>query len=297
MGSAADADTLIAPLVELVQGGVPVLRATALELARLERNADSVSGAALATAILRDPLMTLRVLRFLHSHRTRSQTQDITTIAHAIMMLGQARFFREFNDLPSVEDALGGAASAFERVRAAMSRARLAALFARDWAVQRHDMDPDEVMVAALMHDVVELLAWLRWPLTPPTLTPEASAEIHTQLFERLGLPGLISELTDDAQTGRPRVVNVRLACQLARHASVSWQHPELAADLDAIQRLLHVSAVEIWGRVRRVTLQAAREWRFYDVLPAATYLLLLPDEGASALPSDVGGRPQNIPA
>ena len=43
-------------------------------------------------------------------------------------------------------------------------------------------------------------------------------------------------------------------------------------------QRLLHVSAPEIWERVRRVVLAAARDWTHYGVRPAAAWLPLLPE-------------------
>ena len=122
----------LAELIQAVERGVPVLRATAVELDRMEREQERISANALSAAILRDPLMSLRVLRFLQSHRTRSQTADITTIAHALMMLGMARFFREFAALPILEDEPGLSADAAAVARAALSRSRLAALLAAD---------------------------------------------------------------------------------------------------------------------------------------------------------------------
>jgi len=264
-------------LLKAVEAGVPVLRTTAIELERLERDQDRISGNALSAAILRDPFMTLRVLRFLQSHRTRSQTADITTIAHALMMLGQARFFREFTKLPILDAALNLHPSALARIQAGMSRARLAALFARDWAVYRHDMDPEEVMVGALVHDMTELLVMLCWPAAKGSLAPSVVASLRLQLIDQLGLPGLIRELAEDADEHNARVLNVRYACDLARHCSQGWFDPAIATDLDHAQRLLHISAPEMWERVRKVVLSAAREWMHYRVRPAASYLPLLP--------------------
>jgi hypothetical protein len=287
MDAATEADRMLPELIEWVAAGVPVMRATALELARLETEQERISGNALAAAILRDPLLTLRVIRFLYSHRTRSQTVDITTIAHAIMMLGQARFFREFSALPLIEERLQDAPEMLAPIRQVASQARLAALFARDWAHHRHDMDPEEIMVAALLHHVDELMILLRYRAPGPLLTAAEASAWRARLFEGLGLPGLLRELNEEDRVHNPRVVNVRLACQLARRCAHGWHDPLLAEDLELVQRFLHVSAPEAWGRVRRVTLQAAREWHFYATLPAAAYLPLIPEpDETSTLPA-----------
>ena len=275
MGAIADPQCALDRLLALGESGVPVLRATVDELVRLERAQERIASAELATAILRDPLMTLRVLHYLHRHRTRSQTHDITTIAHAIMMLGLQRFFREFAALPSIEDVLADAADRIAGVHAMASRMRLGALFARDWAAQRHDIDPEEVMVAALVHDVVELLAECEWRGHAPAFSGEASSALRSALFDRLGLPGLLAELTCEGDVPQPRVLNVSLACALARSCAGGWNDPAIEETLARVQRLLHISQAELWGRVRRVALQAAQEWRFYAIRPAAAYLVM----------------------
>lgn len=268
-----------------VEAGLPVLRATAVDLDRMERDQDRISGNALSAAILRDAFMSLRVMRFIHSHRSRSQTVDITTIAHAIMMLGQARFFREFTKLPVVDVQLKAHPQAVARIHAAMSRARLAALFARDWANCRHDMDPEEVMIAALLHDVTESLVVLWQPAADAQLPPAVAIDLRQRLFEQLGLPGLIRDLARDDSDLDARVLNVRYACDLARHCAYGWFDPAIAVDLANAQRLLHISAPELWERVRRVVLAAAREWTHYRVRPSAAYLLLLPDSDSDDRP------------
>jgi hypothetical protein len=263
------AEPLLQPLLAVAAAGVPVLRVTAAEIERMRSDQERISGNALAAAILRDPLMTLRVLRFLYSHRTRSQTADITTMAHAIIMLGQARFFREFEQLPVLEEQVE--AGALEAIRALMSRARLAALLARDWAVQRHDIDPEEVMVAALLHDVPELLHGLTAGAAYcPVDTP---AELRARLFARLEVPGLVAQLNDEEPVHNVRVVNVHLACELARHCHGGWDAQAIATDLAGVQRFLRTSEAQAWGRVRKVVLLAAHEWHYYQWLPAAAHM------------------------
>ena len=278
---AADAeapDPLVRELVARADAGVPVLRVTAQEIARVGSEQEHLSGNALPLAILRDPFMTLRVLRFLASHRTRSQTADITTMAHAIIMLGHARFFREFQDLPVLEAHLRGAAAA--RMRMLMSRSRLAALLARDWAVQRHDIDPEEVMVAALLHDMPELLLELGAGAQGAAVT--VTAEQRAQLFARLQVPGLTAELNAEDPVRDQRVVNVRLACELARHCHAGWPAEAIAADLEEIQRFLRTTAAQAWERVRRVVLGAAREWNYYQSPPAAAAMPFIADPSSA---------------
>lgn len=273
MGAVADTQCALDRLLALGESGFPVLRATIDALAGMERVQEQLASHELATAILRDPLMTLRVLHYLYRHRTRSQTHDITTIAHAIMMLGLQRFFREFQALPAIEDVLVDRPETLTAVHAAASRMRMASLLARDWAAQRHDIDPDEVMVAALVHDVMEMLVACAWRGDPFALTAETSDRLRAALFARLGLPGLLAELTCEGEILQPRVLNVSLACALARCCANGWNEPCLDETLARVRRLLHISEVELWTRVRKVALQAAREWRFYAIRPAAAYL------------------------
>ena len=273
MSAVADTQSALDRLLALGESGFPVLRATIDALARMELAQEQLASHELAQAILRDPLMTLRVLHYLYRHRTRSQTHDITTIAHAIMMLGLQRFFREFHALPAIEDVLVDCPETLTGVHAAASRMRMASLLARDWATQRHDIDPEEVMVAALVHDVMELLVACAWRSDPPALTTEQSDALRAALFARLGLPGLLAELTCEGEILPPRVLNVSLACALARCCAAGWNESCLDETLARVRRVLHISEVELWARVRKVALQAAREWRFYSTRPAAAYL------------------------
>jgi hypothetical protein len=194
------------------------------------------------------------------------------------MMLGQARFFREFEQLPALEERLDSAAAA--QVRTLMSRSRLAALFARDWAVQRHDIDPEEVMVAALLHDSAHLLGALC--AMPMDIQPAAAEALRTELFARLELPGLVAELNGDAAAPNARVVNVRLACLLAQHCLAGWPRQPIEDDLAQLQRFLRTSQPQAWERVRRIALAAAREWHYYGTLPALALLPFVAAESSS---------------
>ncbi|MEC5387244.1 HDOD domain-containing protein [Uliginosibacterium sp. H3] len=251
------------------QAPLPVLRRTVRALAELRADEDSVSGRRIATVVLQDPLMTLRVLVYIEANRRSAQNHDITTIERAIMMIGITPFFDKFSDLPTVEEQLGSHPRSLLGVLHVIARARQAASYARDWAVIRHDLDVDEVTVAALLHEAAEILCWCFAPElmqritqqmldTPGLRSAKAQSdtlgfdmhEIQLALVNAWHLPELLITLMDDDQAHNPRVRNVVLANNLARHASKGWQDPALPDDYSAVASLLHMSNEQLLKRL-----------------------------------------------
>lgn len=243
------------------EASLPVLRHTVQELERMGENAENVNGRALSATILRDPMMTLRVLGYIESNRRARQTTDITTIERAIMMIGIAPFFRDFHDLPQIEDQLKAHPQALLGLLKVIHRARRAAQWARDWAIVRHDLDVDEITLAALLHDMAELLMWCFAPVTAIRAREmhmahpdRRSALIQTEVYgiplheitmaltETWHLPRLLTQLIDNEQSENPRVQNVTLAVDLARHSANGWNDKALPDDLKGIRELLHIN-------------------------------------------------------
>lgn len=289
-------EDLAAWLAYFDQIDIPVLAKSLETLAALRAREDEINAHDLADAVMHDPFLTLRVLRFLERHRARRQLQEITTIAHALMMVGTTTFFREFQSLPVVEEVLAGRTAGLVGLKRTMSRARHAALYAQDWAVLRHDIESDEVMVAALLRDVAEMLVWTCAPRVMMTVRAlmqanpgMRSAEAQRRVFGFRGqalqlalarawhLPTLLTELWDENQAERPRVRLVTLATRLARHSANGWFDPALPDDYAHIARFLGLSEEAVHQRILRVTLQAAKSWRWYGVPPAAAFLPMLP--------------------
>ncbi len=242
------------------QAQLPVLRHTVHELDQLRENAENVNARVLAGIILRDPLMTLKVLAYIETHRQKRQTTDITTIERALMMIGINPFFRDFQDVPLVEDQLKTHPKALIGLLKVIGRARKAAQWARDWAILRHDLDVDEITVAALLHDVAEILMWSFAPklavkvrdtqIADRSLRSVAvQADIYgIPLYELKGelariwhLPPLLSMLMSADNAENPRVRNVKLAVDLARHSANGWDDAALPDDFRAIEDLVHI--------------------------------------------------------
>lgn len=243
------------------QADLPILRHSANELEHLHEMADSTNGRILAGVIIQDPLLTLRVLVYIESHRTQRQSVDIATVDRAIMMIGMTPFFRDFQNLPIVEDQLKAHPQALLGLLKAINRARRAAHWARHWAILRRDMDVEEIMLATLLHDLAELLMWLFAPSLALKVSEAQRAQPHQRsatiqseiygvplyqlklaLAEAWHLPALLVQLLDHQHTENPRVRNVKLAVDLARHSANGWNDAALPDDFAAIRDLLHIN-------------------------------------------------------
>jgi HD-like signal output (HDOD) protein len=254
----------------------PVLRHTVQELEKMRADAERVNGRVLAAVILQDPMMTLRVLAYIENRRRRSQNADITTIEHALMMIGIDPFFREFEYLPLVEDNLKSHPHALIGLLKVIHRARRASHWAREWAVIRHDLDVDEITVATLLHDIAEILMWcfapslalqvrdrqakdrtLRSSIAQQETYNLQLQQLQLALAKAWHLPLLLTTLMDRTKADHPRVRNVALAVDLARHSANGWDDPALPDDFAAIAELLHISHETL---MRKLGLEIAAE-------------------------------------
>ncbi len=243
-----------------VQAQLPVLRHTLQKLDELRDNAENVNGRVLSSIILQDPLMTLRVLAYIEAKRGQRQSTDITTIERALMMIGVGPFFRDFDQLPLVEETLKPYPKALLGLLRVIARARKAARWAREWAVIRHDLDIDEITVAALLRDVAEILIWcfaptlalkvkemqthdrsLRSAIAQAQVYNVTDEDLQVALTKTWHLPELLTTLMDRQNAEHPRVRNVTLAVDLARHSANGWDDAALPDDYAAIEDLLHI--------------------------------------------------------
>jgi len=247
----------------------PVLRKTERVLAELRRNEDKVSARQIAAAVLDDPLMALRLLAYLQRNRGSSQNHDITTIDRAIMMIGLTPFFRHFGVLPTAEEHLAKHPKALIGLLKVINRAKRASVFARDFALLRHDIDVDEITVAALLHEVAEILCWcfapeliqraqamqqanpgMRSALAQKATLGVAIADLQVALVREYQLPELLITLMDPANAENPRVCTVVLACDLARHSALGWADEALPDDFRGISSLIRMPPWMVMQRV-----------------------------------------------
>ncbi len=248
---------------------IPVLRHTARELQKLRADEDHLNARSVAHVVASDPMMTLKLLRYLQEHKGRSQTSELVQVEQAIMMMGFNTFFESIPAQPLVEDVLHDHLDALTQLLRTVRRAQRTAQYAFDWALMLHDLRAEEVRIAALLAYLSEMLMWC--------FNPEAMLKIHAMqeadktlrsavvqeqvlgfqgvalqraLQVEWHLPQLLQQLNDPAHAENVRVRNVVLAMNLARHSAHGWDDAALPDDYRDIAALLRIEPDKVMAIV-----------------------------------------------
>lgn len=239
---------------------IPVLRHTARELARLHADESQLNARVVADVVTDDPLMTLKLLRYLQLHKHRRQEHELVDVKQALLMMGLDAFLREVPARPSVEEVLNGHIDALVSLLNTVRRAQRAAYWAYDWALRLHDLHAEEVFVSTLLSHVSEMLMWCFNPVPMLEILHRQRAdaalrsadaqqqvlgftglEFQRRLTVEWRLPELLQNLADPALARSSRVRNVMLAVNLARHSAHGWDDAALPDDYQAIGELLRM--------------------------------------------------------
>lgn len=239
---------------------IPVLKQTAREIARLQEDEDKLSARALTGVILNDPMMVFKVLCYSQAHKGRHQLQDLLQVEQAIIMMGTTTFFNHLTPDLLVEDTLKGNITALTHLLRMIKRAHRAAKFAGDWATHLADLHAEELCIAALLHDLSEMLMWCFAPEKMSTIFDMQHADktlrsqvvqqevlgfklhdMQNELVEAFKLPPLLKQLMHDESAKEHRVKNVLLAVNLARHSANGWDDAALPDDYADIAEFLRV--------------------------------------------------------
>jgi len=253
----------------LSQADIPVLKQTARELDALRQDANKLSARGVADAIAADPMLTVKLLRYLQQHKRRSQTSEVVQVEQALLMLGVEAFYNKVPASPNVQDTMQGQTPALIELLHVVHRSHRSSEYARDWAIRLNDMHYEEVRVAALLHDLAEMLLWCYAPQQmlqiralqqqDKTLRSRVAQEhvlgfnlpdLQKVLVKEWSLPQLLLELMDDSNAGKPRVRNVTLAVNLARHSANGWNDAALPDDYRDMGALLRIPPAEAMALV-----------------------------------------------
>ncbi len=262
----------------LSQTEIPVLKSTGEQLTALLEDEESMSARKVARIVLGDPLMTVKLLHYLQLHRPSHQYTEIIQVEQALLMLGLKKFYDRIPFQPVVEHLLEPHPWALIELGPVLERAARAADYAIEWAVRLNDLRFHEVYVAALLHDVAEILLWCFAPkdmllirehqIEDRTLRSQTVqekvlgfpiSELQRLLAKEWSLPKLLTTLMDDSLQRQTRVRNVTLAVNLARHSANGWDDPALPDDFHHIAALLHLPVDQVKDLVHATPVYQSR--------------------------------------
>ncbi|MDO8926348.1 MAG: HDOD domain-containing protein [Sideroxyarcus sp.] len=249
----------------LTQADIPVLKQTARDLAVLHEDQNKLSARSVASVIAVDPMMTVKLLRYLQQNKHRSQTSEVALVEQALIMMGVGAFYNKIPAAPTVQDMLTGQMDALVQLLHVIHRSHRASEYAYDWAVRMSDLHYEEVRIAALLRDLAEMLMWcfapqemlgirviqqqdktLRSRAVQEQVLGFALIDLQKALVQKWELPELLLMLMDETSSTKPKVRNVALAVNLARHSANGWDDAALPDDYKDIGALLRIPAEQV---------------------------------------------------
>ena len=243
----------------------------------------------LADAILCDQGMTAKLLRIANSVIFNTSGTQVTTVSRAIVMLGFDMVRQIALSVAFVDAFLRGRVR--ERVQREMARAFHAAVQARWLAARRHDAQPEEVFIAALLYRFGDLAFWCFAGTTGDELDealqrdPQYPGDVE-QAVLGFRLPQLTSALTREWRVSpllqsvlkggypkRSREQAVVLAYRLAEGSEGGWKTERARARLKDIADHLQLSPEEIDDAVALNAVEAAAVAECYGAAGAVRFI------------------------
>ena len=272
---------------------IPILRSTHTKISEQQKKIDKLNLRDISILIRHDPLLCIKLFNHQETKRRLQQITDVTTIEKTLLMIGITGFFRAFGESTLLENKLAQNNEAIEACHQTCSRAFFASQLAEAMGKYRRDIDPNEVAMAALLHETAEILLWQ----VAPELMSEIEInmwsdsalkskhiqkqilgctinELQQQLSMQWRLPEILTHLVDENFFEEPRVRIVQLATAIARHSEWSWNKENNIKDLAECAYFLKISAEEAHQIIIKTSIQTAKHWIWYEVQPAAARLV-----------------------
>ena len=274
---------------QLVDLQFPVFAQTATCLHALNDDDLQRSVDRICSNILYDPGGVIALLRKANSSRQKGMGTRVVTVENAAMMIGMNSMRTLVDSMPQLTPP--GATTAEQGYMKIVARAYHVGYQAYDWAIQRGDMTPKEIFVAAFLHDLGAMVLWLyahesmqavhelKWDQEVSddeaqyVILGFSQEKLGQQLSETWRLPEMVTECLQAEDAHNPRPLTVRLASKLVHLSETGWYTEEMVECLESVAKLLDKSFDDVVKRVHNNALAVARETSHYGISCSASLL------------------------
>jgi HD-like signal output (HDOD) protein len=238
----------------------------------------------LASIILQDPNLTAKLLKMGNTPYYNPSRQKISTVSRAIVILG-VQMIRELTLACSFFESILSPANK-ERANKEIAHAIHTAVQARELAIMAGDPSPEEVFVAALLHNVGEVAFWccsnphadeMHAKLAKCHLEGEAVeksvlgfslSDLGKKLSKSWHFGGLIEDAISRPESTDKRIQTVCTGSQICRALKQGIESDAMATCLQKLQKIYGKSPDEFKSKITANTLTAieiAREFGAHD--------------------------------
>lgn len=258
---------------------------------------DDAPSAQLANVVLRDASMTARILKLVNTIHYNPQSQRISTISRAVIVLGFNTVRNMCLTITLVDSLVRN--NAREHLTRALARAIHAAVQARTIALARNDDSSEEIFIATLLYHIGEMAFWcfsgdigdeLDSVMRQPGYTPEQAQqevlgftfkELSSNLAHEWHLNPLLLQTLNHPRDAGDRGLNITLAHELAESAEQhGWQGRETLDVLQRISKFIAKPVREGTSQSHQAARVASEIAHYYGAANAAR-AIPLPDGGS----------------
>jgi HD-like signal output (HDOD) protein len=244
---------------------------------------DGTSVSELTWGILRDPLLTARVLKMANGVFYRRESRKVRTISRAILQIGFDTIRSICISAALIENFLKGPRK--DRVIREMLKSFHAAVHARSLAARRKDPAVEEVFIAALLFRIGPLAFWSFGGEHADRLDekmkqcPDQPAErieqevlgfrlqdLTGRLIKDWGLSGVLKRVVSGDRSD-PRAQSIILGYKLTDIVSErGWESPEVGKVVYAIGTFLNMSTTDVNRLIKDNTEEATQAAKDYGL-------------------------------
>jgi HD-like signal output (HDOD) protein len=249
---------------------LPVLHQSKHKIYDLQRNDSDITVTVLADIARQDPGLSLELLR----KAGRTKKREITTLSHAISLIGIPVVIKMISDLPELEKVMDK--HVLSKILNEYSRQYVTAYIAREWSILRKESENQEIYTAALTRGFVRFMLYLIDPdkavrLEQIYLTPDDTHknkekellgnnvdEIAQAVSKHWNLPELVRE-NYSGKHHNPKITGIRLVAELLRqiYSHSSIQYPEEL--LNRVADYIRLPAKQTPGKINWAIVKAIR--------------------------------------